>query len=249
MATRAHYFQINAQEEQSMLNACSSGDIRALEQLLKKHGVQGGNNTGNLPFDQTATADGPAKLNTISLSIHTLLEKAVAARQLAVVKLILQTCPAILLTHGHGVVHTVLEAPDSDILQELCAHDHTFASFSVDHGMRSFLTDACALPPAQAVPILHILLDNNADVNDGCGPGGGALYAAIRGGQPVEIVSRILSKTKTVSGSHGILGIRRGDADIVRELFSSEATNRKLRVEECIEEAKKTEDEEIIKVV
>ncbi|KAI1274865.1 hypothetical protein F5Y07DRAFT_400937 [Xylaria sp. FL0933] len=246
MTTQAQHFRISLQEQHSMLIAISSGDTEALKRLLIEHGVQRARNAGNPPSDQTLTPEGSAKSTTTSLSIHTVLEKAVAARQLDAVKLILKTYPALSLSQSHGVVRAVLGNPDPSILQALCAHDHAFASLSMDYGMRSFITDACALPPAQAVPILHVLLDNDADVDDGCGPGGGALYAAIRGGQPVEIVDRILSKTATVGGSNGIEAIRRGDVDIVRALFSRETANGKFRVEECVEEAKKTGDKEII---
>ncbi|KAI1119753.1 hypothetical protein F5Y10DRAFT_273757 [Nemania abortiva] len=246
MTTQPEYFRISAQEQHSVLNALSSGDTEALKRLLVECGVQRASNTSNSPFDQTLTPEGSAKSPTTSLSIYTILETAVAARQLNAVKLILRTYPALSLSQGHGVARAVLRAPDPEILQALCAHDRAFASLSMDYGMRSFLTDACTVPPAQAVPILHVLLDNDADVDDGWGPGGGALYAAIRGGQPVEVVERILSKTSTVSSRNGLEAIRQGDVDVVRALFLSKTANRKFNVEECVEEAKKTGDEEII---
>ncbi|KAJ8123624.1 hypothetical protein ONZ43_g472 [Nemania bipapillata] len=246
MTTLAEHFQIGAEEQDSMLTASSSGDIGTLKRLLVEHGVQRTRNAGNPPSDQALTPEESDKSATTSLSIYTVLKNAVAARQLAVVKLILQTYPALKLSQGHWIARAVLGTPDPDILQTLCAHDHHFASLSMDYGLRSFLTDACALPPAQAVPILHVLLDNDADVDDGCGPGGGALYAAIRGGQPVEIVDRILSKASMVSPSNGIAAIRRGDVDVVRALFLSETATRRFGVEECVEEAKKTGDKEIV---
>lgn len=59
--------------------------------------------------------------------------------------------------------------------------------------------DACARPPEEIGPVLHVLLDYGADVHDGWGPGGGALYAAVIGGQSLEIVERILERTGAVS--------------------------------------------------
>ncbi|KAI8634302.1 hypothetical protein F5Y19DRAFT_412921 [Xylariaceae sp. FL1651] len=115
--------------------------------------------------------------------------------------------------------------------------------------MRTFITDACALPPAQAVPVLHVLLDNNASVDDGWGPGGGALFAAVIGGQPVEILARILSKVTMVCVRHGLAAIRRGDVDIVKALFMSETASAKFIVEPCAEAAKNTRDVEIIAIV
>lgn len=229
-----------------MLNACSSGDTGALKRFFAKHEVQRGGNP--LPV-QTIDAEGSAEPTNTSLSIDVLLERAVAARQLAVVELVLQSYPKLSLAQRHGVVRAVLENPDAEILQVLCSHDCHFASFSVDYGMRTLLADACALPPVQAVPMLHVLLDNDGDVNDGWGPGGGALYAAIIGGQPVEIVDKILSKTSAVSNRNVIAAIRRGDADVVRALFERKPVSRKFRVDECVEEAKKTGDEEIVVVV
>ncbi|KAI1195420.1 hypothetical protein F5X97DRAFT_308231 [Nemania serpens] len=248
MATRTKRFPISAQEQQSLLNACSSGDTGALRRFFAEHGVQQGGNPLPVPV-QDINTDSSAKPPNTSLSADTLLEQAVAARQLAVVELILQTHPKPSLAQSHGIVRAVLENPDPKILQVLCGHDRDFASFSVDYGMRTLLTDACALPPAQAVLVLHVLLDNDGDVNDGWGPGGGALYAAIIGRQPVEIVGRILYKTSAVSNRNAIAAIRRGDVDVVRALFSRESVRWKFGVDECVEEAKKTGEEEIVAVV
>jgi hypothetical protein len=162
IATQIKRFLISAQKQQSRLNACSSGDTKALERLFMEHRVQRGDNPH--PVESVKT---DRSIESTTLSTDEFLERAVAARQTTIVKLILQIYLTLSLTQSHGVVHAVLKNPDPEILQALCNRDHAFAGFSVDYGMRSFLTDACALPPEQAVPILHVLLDNGSDVDDG----------------------------------------------------------------------------------
>jgi hypothetical protein len=152
-----------------MLDACSFGDVANLQRLFIKHGIQ----PGSKPIPtQVVGPNGPPgkseKINEPKIpSTDELLERAVAAKQITVVKFILQTYPSLSLNQSHGVVRAVLDNSDPAILQALCGHERDIASFSVDYGMRTFLTDACAQPPAQIVPVLQVLLDNGADVHDG----------------------------------------------------------------------------------
>jgi len=237
---------------QSMLNACSSGDVATLQQLFLKHGIQPGSKpipTKSLPPSPNAPhLGGKAIIESGIPSTDELLQRAVAAKQVGMVKFILHTYPSLTLSQSHGVVSAVLDNPSPSVLQALCDHDSNFASFSVDYCFRSFLTDACSRPPALIVPVIHVLLDNGTDVHDGW-PAGYALWAAITGNQPVEIVSKILEKGGIVSSGCVVMAIRRGDADVVEALLSSRRVSARVEAEKCVEESKKTGDEEIIAIV
>ncbi|KAI1424057.1 hypothetical protein F5Y12DRAFT_797732 [Xylaria sp. FL1777] len=252
MTTLDEYFANTRREQQLILDACSSGDIELLQHCFDRHGVRPGSKP--IPMDvagddSSQTEEQEMFTESIIPPADELLERAVAARQTTLVKFILLTYPSLSLSQNHGIVRAVLENPDAEILHYLCKHDHTFASLSIDYGFRTFLTDACALPPAQAVPILHVLLDNGADVNDGWGSGGGGLYAAIVGHQPVEIISKMVSKDAIVGTTVIDAAIQGGDADIVRALLSSGQISQNVAVKKCIELAEMQGDEEITRIV
>jgi hypothetical protein len=65
----------------------------------------------------------------------------------------------------------------------------------------------------------------------------------------VEIIDRIVSKGVKVSSADAFMAIRQGHVDIVEWFFSSGRVSPKFGVEECVEAAKKTGDEEIIAIV
>ncbi|KAI0852128.1 hypothetical protein F5Y00DRAFT_207972 [Daldinia vernicosa] len=140
----------------------------------------------------------------------------------------------------HRVARAVLEQPDSAVLKVL-DHEHGFASFSIDSGMRCFLTDACARPPEEIGPVLHVLLDYGADVH-GWGPGGGALYAAVIGGQSLEIVERILKRTGTVGRRNVSEAIRQGRVDVVKLFLNRGQFGHGVKPEEVVEGAEKSAD-------
>lgn len=149
-----------------MLGVCCSGDISTLQRLFTDHGIQPGSKPVYPKFTDLGSPQ-EALTTTMGLQIPPtgkLLERAVAAEQVAVVKCILHMYPSFSLMQEHGIVRAVLEHPNPAVLQVLllqvlCGHERGFASFSIDSGMRCFLTDACARPPEEIGPVLHVLLD------------------------------------------------------------------------------------------
>ncbi|KAI0124163.1 hypothetical protein BJ170DRAFT_598485 [Xylariales sp. AK1849] len=240
----------------SMLEACSSGDVAALQQLLSAHEIQ----PGSKPII-TQCIDGKwSRKESKSIpgymmpSTEELLDRAVATNQLAVVECILQTYPSLEFSEGQGIARTVIRYPNPLILKTLCSHDHNFAHLTMDYGFRTFFTEACEQPPMKIVTVLQVLLDEGVDVDDGWGAGGGTLYAAIVGGQPLEIIDKVLelysSQQVDVGARHVGTAVQRGDTDILASLFSSGRTNVKAEeVEHCVEAAERTEDKAIISLV
>jgi hypothetical protein len=161
-------------QEQAMKQACISGDLPTFQTLLQ--------NTSERTHN-----------------IHALLTTAVTYQHPNIVAHILAKYPTLSLSQHTDIAESLLSSGNVSILRTLLAHDPNFASLSLDSGMRTFLTEACLKPRLKAEPFIHMLLDAGADVNDGLGPGAGALLAALRGGREKDVVSKILRKGGFVS--------------------------------------------------
>jgi hypothetical protein len=160
--------------EQAMQQACIASDLSTLQTLLQY-------------------TSGPTP------SIHALLKTAVTHQHSNIVAYLLTTYPTLSLSQHTDIAESLSSSGNVSILKILLAHDQNFASISLDSGMRTFLTEACLSPPLKSGPLIHVLLDAGADVNDGLGPGGGALSAALRGGQEKDVVVKIVRKGGYVS--------------------------------------------------
>lgn len=75
------------------------------------------------------------------------------------------------------------------------------------------------------------------------------MYAAVIGGQSLEIVERILERTGAVSRRNVSEAIRRGRVDVVELLLNHGRFGPGVEPEEVVEEAEKSADREIIAVV
>lgn len=236
----------------AMLDACSSGDISTLQRLFAENGIQPGSKpVYGVYYDPKHYPQGyPATAESNIPSTWELLAQAVAAKHIAVVQFILQTYPSLSLSQVLAVVHAVLDNPDPAVLQVLLDHEPGFANFSIDSGMRCFLTEACARPPEEIEPVLHVLLDNGADVNDGWGPGGGALFAALMGGQPLEVIAKIVDRGGRISTGYVLAAIQRGRSDAVELLLYHKRNSLAgMAVGEIKEAALESADKDIISVV
>ncbi|KAI1865315.1 uncharacterized protein JN550_008363 [Neoarthrinium moseri] len=124
----------------------------------------------------------------------------------------------------------------------------------MDYHFHTFFTLACEQPPERIAPVLHVLLDYDADVADGWGGNAGALYAAIIGGQPRGVIENVLAchSSQHVPLNQGHVGaaIHRGDQEILTLLFSSGKVRFEVAVaEDYVEQAEKTGDKAIIALV
>ncbi|KAK3935132.1 hypothetical protein QBC46DRAFT_346921 [Diplogelasinospora grovesii] len=91
--------------------------------------------------------------------------------------------------------------------------------------------------------------DNGRDVNDGFGPGAGALYAAIIGGQPLEIIAKIVDKGGYIGLRTLHAAMREGRADVLELLLNHRRIGRDVKVEEVVKDAEESADKEIITIV
>ncbi|KAE9366508.1 hypothetical protein N431DRAFT_561933 [Stipitochalara longipes BDJ] len=215
-------------ERSAILEACSCGDIAVLQKLLE----------GTEPQHHS----GP-------IAVCKLLATAVASKQTSTVKFLLERYPTYSIYEEFGIIKSILDNGDADTLQVLCAHNPRLASSSMDYGMRCFITDACAQPPERIVPVLHVLLDNNADVNDGWGPGGGALYAALLGSQPQIIIERIVQNGGEISYKTISVALQKERLDVLQSLLRKGRFQNRKELEKLVQCAKETGNEEAITTV
>ncbi|KAF7539810.1 hypothetical protein G7054_g1891 [Neopestalotiopsis clavispora] len=241
--------------EQPMLDACSSGDVAALEHLFNIHGIEQGSKPiiTQCYYGTWSRVESKGIPGCMIPSTMELLEKAVAAKQLAIVDFIFQTYPSFDLSECQGVASAIIQHPDAAILKRICDHQPTFASISMDYHLHTFFTQACEKPPDHIAPVLHILLDYGADISDGWS-GLGALWAAISRGHSIEVIEKVLkchsSRHTPILSSQAGAAIERGDEDIVALIFS----NKHMRFNadqaaQYVEQAEKTGNKAIITIV
>ncbi|KAI1871638.1 hypothetical protein JX265_005624 [Neoarthrinium moseri] len=150
------------------------------------------------------------------------------------VEFIFRTSSTLSLAQGQNIALTMIEHPDAAILKRICDHDHAFASLTMDYHFHTFFTLACEQTPERIAPVLHVLLDYDADVADGWGGNAGALYAAIIG----------------VNQGHVGAAINRGDEEILALLLSSGKVRFEAAVaEDHVEQAEQTGVKAIIALV
>ena len=92
------------------------------------------------------------------------------------------------------------------------------------------------------------LLDNDADMNDGW-LGGGALYAALFGSQPREIIGRIVQNRGEVRLSIISTTIQKERLEVLQTLLRYGRVRNSDQLEQLVQCAKETENEEDITMV
>ncbi|MAD83309.1 MAG: hypothetical protein CL912_25750 [Deltaproteobacteria bacterium] len=208
-----------------MQQACEQGDLPILQRLMQKNGR-------NLKASGIVSA---------------LLKTAVECQHPHLVDYLLSTCPDLSLSQRTDIVASLLKTSNTRILNLLLSHDPGFASISIDYGMRTFLTDACSQPPSKINPLIHILLDAGADVNDGMGPGGGALLAALLGEQAKDVIIKILRRGAFVGNSVLDTAIRKERADILKMLWKRGGSN--VDMERAVRTAREGGNKRVIEIL
>jgi hypothetical protein len=127
-----------------------------------------------------------------------------------------------------------------DTLRALYAHDPNFAGISINYGMQCFITDTHARSSKKIVPVLHVLIDNGAHLNDGRGPSCEALYSAILGSQPLEVVDNMVQKGARVGSRVFHLAIENERLDVLQTLLRSSQLENSVKSDNIFEWAKKT---------
>ncbi|RFU25760.1 hypothetical protein B7463_g10572, partial [Scytalidium lignicola] len=148
------------------------------------------------------------------------------------------------------IIEAILDNGDANTLQAFCVHYPDFASFSIDYHGKTFLTKACARPPEKIVPVLHVLLDNGADVNDGLGPFT-PLYAAINSVQPLEIIDKIVQNGAGIYSTVVHSAIQKERLDVLLYLLwrNQAYKNINIKTQDLTKYAQESDNKGIIAVV
>ncbi|KAI1387526.1 uncharacterized protein F4822DRAFT_285401 [Hypoxylon trugodes] len=190
---------------------------------------------------------------TMQFTPSQLLRYAVEEKDRDAVRRLLQMNPSISLMREVRIVDAILDNPDPTILRILCNHQPVFVNFFFPyiHVAESFLTKACTKPPNKINSVIHVLLDNGAQVNMGRPPDGGALSAAIVCGQSLDIISKIINKGGIINLRTILEAIRLERADVIELLlnYGDVSPDVDANVERMTEEAVKTANEQIKRVV
>ncbi|PVH70901.1 hypothetical protein DL98DRAFT_521360 [Cadophora sp. DSE1049] len=208
----------------AMQEACKDGDLPTLQRLMDENG-------GHLKGSGTAPA---------------LLKTAVECQYPQIVNYLLSTCPDLPLSQRTDIVASLLKTSNVPILNLLLSHQPTFASISIDYGVRTFLTDACFQPSAKIDPLIHVLLDAGADVNDGMGPGGGALVAALLGGQGKDVVVKILKRGGSVGQYVLNVAVKKERVDVLMMLLKR--GGERVDIEKVLQKAREGGNEKVIEI-
>ena len=211
--------------ELAMQQACKLGDLPKLKNIISI--------SSNEP--------------TSAINIHALLTTAVQHQHPQIITFLLTTHPTISLSQSTEIVISLLSTANIPILRLLLTHDPSFASTSLDYGMRTFLTDACFQPPEKINELLHVLLDAGADVNDGMGPGGGALLAALLGGQGRDVVGKIVKRGAFVGESALAVAVEKERMDILGMLLRS--GEKSFNLERTLQRAQEGGSKKVIEIL
>ncbi|KAF2997144.1 hypothetical protein E8E13_005128 [Curvularia kusanoi] len=144
-------------QSQKILDACTSGDVAALQQLFEANKIQ---NSGPV---YGISASGPP-------SVNSMISTAITYGHVDVVSLILRTYSGRGVQFTGETIEALLYHPDLEILQILYEYDPSVVSYEWDSHTDTFITKACEQPPKKITPLLLWLIEHDADLEGGYFP-------------------------------------------------------------------------------
>jgi hypothetical protein len=214
-------------DENTTLEACSSNDLATLQWLLDDSGQLPANYQPDIPQASCSgcslQTNNDRRIPTLEIS-DLLLLRGVWEHPIYLRK---PRCG-----HTSGALHS---------RPTLRQHLHRLQSAML-HYRRLWAA------PEKIVHVLRVLLDNDADMNDGR-LGGGALYAALLGSQPREIIERIVQNGREMRLSIIQTTIQKERLEILQTLLRYGRVRNSDQLEQLVQCAKETENEEAITMV
>lgn len=219
--------------KRKMLQACQTGDLSQLQQIYQAHNIQPGAKLDWMENDSRPT------------TVFKLFVTAIIHEHVRIVSYLLSMHPERDLNY-ELVAQAIIDHPNLEIMELVRAHQPDIVNLGWLH-IRTFLTEACRVGGDKTLPLIHYLLDNGADPQEGSWRDCGALHAALEFSRPLEIIDKMVEKGGTVDSlifSQAVMA-RRVDA---LELFFEKATFR-CSTDEMIDVAQKSKDKEVKSVV
>lgn len=173
-----------ASQGQKILDACTSGNGAALQQLFEANNIQ------NSDPVYRVSAFGPP-------SVNSMISTAITYGHVDVISPILRTYSGRKVQFTGETIEALLHHPNLDILQILYEYDPSIVSYEWDSHVDTFVTKACKQPPKKITPLLLWLIEHDADLEGGYFPQ--TLCNAIFGGQTLDVVAAMVNKNARVS--------------------------------------------------
>ncbi|KAK7735638.1 hypothetical protein SLS53_007378 [Cytospora paraplurivora] len=240
--------------QQEILDACSTGAIAVLKELLKSYGIYQG--TAPILHRDVTESGCP--------STGAMLSAAILSKQAAVVRFLLdefngyptdwsdaQRESQKPISFGSGIAQAVLDSPDIEILQVLLDYDHRIANYEFDDHT-TFLSQACQRDPDKIGPLIKLLVAHGADMQAGW-RWNWDLLPAIYGGQHLDVMEAMVAKGARINYLAILYAVRKERADVLQMVLDKRgARDGRLSdadVEQLRTEAKVADDVLVIKLV
>jgi hypothetical protein len=221
-------------QSQDILDACASGDIAELQRLFDANNVR-----GSKPV-YISSSDKPPPVNEM-------LEASITNGHLDIVLFILGAYKETKIRFYRQVVDALLKTPNLDIIEALYNYDNSIVSFEWDDHTNTFFTKACEQPSEKITPLLHFLIDHNADLEAGYFPR--PVCNAILGGQTFGVIDSMVKKGSDVSTTTVRQAIVCERVDIIRFFIGIGIKGGRDDAQYLGSEAEKTENIEVVKLV
>lgn len=221
-------------QNQDMLNACTTGDVAALRRSFEAIDIQ----KVSKPV-YISTPDEPPPTND-------LLEAAITNGNANIVFLLLGNYEGI--QFSGGVITALLNHPDLEILEALYKYDNKIVNFEWDDHS-TFVTEACKQPPEKITPLLHFLVEHDADLWTGGLPYSFAVHAALDGNQASSVIEAMIKKGGPVYRQAMRLAVLRERADVLEIFIRYGVEGKQDDVQFLRTVAKETENTNVIKLV
>lgn len=222
--------------QKAMIEACESGDVPKLQQLLQACDVR----DGDPPVDPKYGEPDP--LLSAPPPTWKLVTAAVDHGQSPIVALILKTYPTVDLNR-QSVLEAALAKPHLETFKLLHAHSPSIVNYEFDSQNTSLLMETCR----SGHPLLpNYLLDNGADPNEGGFPGAGPLFYAVKFEQPMGVIVKMVDRGALVTSAVLNEAIRKQRTAILEFLLKRGGLKNPERV---LEYAHETGNKEIITLI
>ena len=222
--------------QKAMIEACESGDVSRLQQLLQACDVR----DGDAPVDPKYNEPDPPQL--APPATWKLITAAVGNGQSTIVALILKTYPNVALNR-QSILEAALAKPHLDTFKLLHAHSPSIVNYGFDSLNTSLLMETCR----SGDPLLpNYLLDNGADPNEGGFPGAGPLFYAVKFEQPLAIIVKMVDRGSSVTNAVVKEAIRKQRTAILEFLLNRGGLKDPQR---ALEWAHETGNKEIITLI
>lgn len=220
---------------QDMLNACTSGDIAALQRIFEAENIQ----NGSKPVYIFAP-DGLPPTNEM-------LEVAITKGKSDIVFLLLETYTGI--NSSEWVITALLNHPDMAILRALYNYNQGIVQFEWDDRFRTFVTEACKQPPKKIAPLLHFLVEHDAALDVGGLPFDFAVHAAICGDQSLDVIEAMIKKGGPVTKAAAQQAVLRERVDVIQSFIRFGVQTKHDDVQDLRTTAEETGNGEVAELV